>query len=176
MHRFSTARLVAILAASASLASVTTGSAQPTPPSPTSVTSSMNTSSTSAGSSQGRASAQIERHIKKLRIQLSITSVEQPQWEQFAQVIRDNAARMTSILMARSSAAGIMGAEDNMQSYAQLAQVHATNMQNLASAFQTLYMSFTAQQRQLADSVFQKSAEPVVSHRGGRGVSDHQTP
>ena len=59
-----------------------------------------------------------------------------------------------------------MGAEENMQSYAQLAQVHATNMQNLASAFQTLYVSFTAQQKQRADGVFRKSAETVASHKG----------
>ena len=41
-----------------------------------------------------------------------------------------------------------------MQSYAQLTQVHATNMQNLASASQMLYISFTAQQKQRADGVF----------------------
>jgi len=126
----------------------------------------MNNPSTSAGSFHGSASAQVEQHIGQLHTQLGITSVEQPQWEQFAQVIRDNAARMTSTLTARSSAASTMGAEDNMQSYAQLAQVHATNMQNLASAFQALYISFTAQQKQRADGVFRTSAETVASHKG----------
>jgi phage/plasmid primase-like uncharacterized protein len=44
-----------------------------------------------------------------------------------------------------------------MQSYAQLAQVHATNMQKLASAFQSLYSSFPDQQKLVADAVFRKS-------------------
>ncbi len=48
-----------------------------------------------------------------------------------------------------------MTAPQNMQSYAQLAQVHADGMQKLSAAFQTLYDTFPASQKQIADAVFQ---------------------
>lgn len=96
-NRLSAVRLIAILVALTPFAFITTGSTQFSPPSPASVSSSMNTSSTSARSHES-TSAQVERYIGPLHTQLGITSVEQAQWKQFAQVIRDNAARTASTL------------------------------------------------------------------------------
>jgi glucose dehydrogenase len=100
-------------------------------------------------------SEKIERHITDLGAQLGITASEQPQWQQFAQVIRDNAALMEQAVGARAGDVSKMTATGNLQSYAQLAQVHATNMQKLASAFLPLYNSFTPAQKKLADAVFE---------------------
>jgi Spy/CpxP family protein refolding chaperone len=102
-------------------------------------------------------SAKVEQHIKGLHDQLKITPAEQPQWDQFASVMRDNAAQMEQALDERGTAAPTMNAMDNMQSYAKLAQVHATNMQKLASSFQALYAVFPDSQKQLADKVFQEN-------------------
>jgi protein CpxP len=98
--------------------------------------------------------ARVEQHIKQMHDQLDITAAEQPQWDQFAQVMRDNATQMSQAFSMRASKLASMNASDDMQSYAQVAQVHATNMQKLASAFQALYTTFPDQQRQVADSVF----------------------
>jgi Spy/CpxP family protein refolding chaperone len=102
-------------------------------------------------------SGKVEQRIKQLHHELGITSAEQPQWDQFAQVMRDNAAEMNQAFTDRGTKVHAMNASDNMQSYAQLAQVHATNMQKLASAFQSLYSSFPDQQKLVADAVFRKS-------------------
>ncbi len=110
-------------------------------------------------------SAKEEQHIKQLHDQLQITPAEQPQWDKFAQVMRDNAEQMEQALMARGQNAATMTAVVNMQSYAKLTQVHADNMQKLSSAFQTLYNSFPAQQQKLADGVFQnKAAKHMAAH------------
>ncbi len=111
-------------------------------------------------------SARVEQHIKALHDQLGITTAEQPQWDQFAQVMRDNAAQIGQAFQARGAKIATDSAADNMQSYAAIAQVHATNMQKLASAFQALYTSFPDAQKQKADTVFRASGgRPPRPHR-----------
>ena len=110
--------------------------------------------------------AAVEQHIRHLHQQLAITPAEEPQWETFASVMRDNAAQMGQAFGDRSTKVGTMSAVENMQSFAQLATLHATDMQNLASAFQTLYSSFPDQQKAVADNVFrQNNASRVQSKK-----------
>ncbi len=101
---------------------------------------------------------EVDRHIRQLHDQLKITPAEQPQWDQFAQVMHDNASQMGAAVAERADDVANMNAADNMQSYAKLAQVHADNMQKLSSAFKALYDSFPQAQRQLADGVFKAQA------------------
>ena len=96
----------------------------------------------------------VDEHIKRLHEQLGITATEEPLWRQFAQVMRDNATQMEQALVTRGVDVDSMNATENMQSYAQLAQVHATNMQKLASTFQSLYSSFSDSQKKNADNAF----------------------
>lgn len=96
----------------------------------------------------------VDAHIKQLHDELGITATEEPLWRQYAQVMRDNAAQMEQALVTRGADVDSMDATENMQSYAQLAQVHATNMQKLASTFQSLYSSFSKAQKENADNVF----------------------
>jgi protein CpxP len=128
----------------------------------------------SAPASQGATSAteipalpktmseKVEQHIMQLHGQLQITSSEEPLWHQFAQVMRDNAAQMEQALDQRGAKVGSMSATASMQSYAQLAQLHATNMQKLASTFQSLYTSFPDAQKKIADTVFQNEPHRPV--------------
>jgi len=52
-----------------------------------------------------RASAETEQHISRLHAALKITPAQQPQWEAFAQVMRENAAHMESIAKAHGATA-----------------------------------------------------------------------
>jgi hypothetical protein len=53
-----------------------------------------------------------------------------------------------------------------MQSYAQLSQQHAEDMQKLSAAFQTLYDSMSPDQKQNADAVFRGRATRAAHRRG----------
>ena len=108
--------------------------------------------------------AKIEQHITQLHDELQITPAEQPQWDGFAQIMRDNAAKMDRVATRRGNRIAGMNASDSMQSYAELAQVHATNMQKLASGFQPLYASFPDAQKQVADTVFRNNGGHVLPH------------
>jgi protein CpxP len=101
----------------------------------------------------------VEQHIKQLHTQLRITPAQQTQWDQFAQVMRDNAKDMDQALDRRGTGFAAMNAADNLQSYAQVAQQHAQDTQRLATTFQTLYGSMSDDQKKNADAVFQARAD-----------------
>jgi hypothetical protein len=96
----------------------------------------------------------VEAHIKTLHTQLKITPAQQPQWDAFAQVMRDNAGAMRTRFDQRGTKLTAMNAADNMQSYALVAEQHAQDMQKLATSFSTLYATMSPEQKTTADTVF----------------------
>jgi len=107
----------------------------------------------------------VEQHIDRLHTQLRITSAQQQQWDQFAQVMRDNAANMRQAVEQRGTQLASMNAAQDMQSYAQLAQQHAEDMQKLSTAFQAVYDSMSPEQKQNADMVFRGRAAHAAHRR-----------
>jgi len=101
----------------------------------------------------------VEQHIASLHKTLGITAAEEPQWNQFAQVMRDNATAMTQGFQDRATKISTMNAVDNMQSWAQISAQRAQDMQKLATAFQTLYATLTPAQQKAADDSFKATAE-----------------
>lgn len=100
----------------------------------------------------------VEQRIASLHTKLEITPAQQPQWDQFSQVMRDNAQEMDEIFKTRVKAVSSMTATENMQSYAQLAMNHAQSVQKLVPAFQALYDTMSDSQKQIADKVFRDEA------------------
>jgi phosphate-selective porin len=108
------------------------------------------------------AEERVERRIAELHAQLKITPAEQQQWDQFAQVMRDNAREMDQIFTQRAQQYASMNAVQNMQSYEHVAQTHAQQLQKFVPAFQNLYNSMPDQQKQIADQVFRANAAKHV--------------
>jgi periplasmic protein CpxP/Spy len=117
------------------------------------------------------AEERVERRIRELHAQLRITPAEQQQWDQFANVMRENARDMDQLFIQRAQQLDSMSALQNMQSYEQIADAHAQHLQKLVAAFQTLYDAMPDQQKQLADQAFHVNAEQrsQQSHRGRNG-------
>src|SRR6202040_3542466 len=103
-------------------------------------------------------------HIKQLHAQLRITPAEQLQWDQFAQVMRENAREMDQAFMQRAQQYPTMNAVENMQSYEQISEEHAQRVQRLVPTFQKLYDAMPDQQKRLADQVFRANAEKHMQH------------
>ena len=113
--------------------------------------------------------AKVDQHITQLHAQLKITAAQEPQWKQFADVMRDNARDMDGVVQERTQQLGSMNALQNMQSYAKLAQAHAEHLQKLVSAFETLYTSLPQQQQQFADQVFRARIPNQPQHASAAG-------
>jgi periplasmic protein CpxP/Spy len=113
----------------------------------------------------------VENRIKELYRQLQITQAEEPQWNEFAQVMRENAREMDQAFLQRAEQFPTMNAVQNMQSYGQISEEHAQRVQKLVPAFQKLYDAMPDQQKRVADQVFRANAEKHMpraaqSHRG----------
>jgi protein CpxP len=117
------------------------------------------------------AEERVERRIKELHGQLQITPAEEPQWNEFAQAMRENARDMDQAFVQRAQQFPTMNAVQNMQSYEQISEQHAQRVQKLVPAFQKLYDAMPDQQKRLADQVFRANAEKHMQrtaqpHRG----------
>ena len=130
--------------------------AQPAPAVPLAAASSATTSQPPQSKSM---EDRVEAHIKQLHTQLQITPAEQSQWDQFAQVMRDNARDMDRAFMERAQQFPTMNAVQDMQSYEQIAEAHVRHLQKLVPAFHNIYNEMPEQQKKLTDQVFRANAE-----------------
>jgi hypothetical protein len=102
----------------------------------------------------GATAARVEARIKELHTQIGITQAEAAQWDQFAQVMRDNARDMDRVLSERAQQFPSMNAIQDMQSYQKVADAHAQHLQKLVPAFENLYAALSPEQKQKADQAF----------------------
>jgi protein CpxP len=133
----------------------TARSATTAPPAPAEATSPMSAHGVPGSNVEQR----VEEHIRELHAQLRITPAEQPQWDQFANVMRDNARDMDQQFTARREQFSTMNALQNMQSYEKIADAHAQHLQQLVPAFENLYNAMPDSQKRLTDQVFLENAE-----------------
>lgn len=137
---------------------------------PTTAPSAAMPQSEAAASPQGAESAvlqRVNRRIAGLRAKLHITAAEEPQWHQFAEVMRDNVRQIAPQFAERAKNFRSMNAVENMKSYAGLAEQHAKNMESLVPAFENLYNSLSSEQKQVADQLWRSRAERARHrHRG----------
>ena len=108
----------------------------------------------------------VDRRITQLHTQLHITPAQSSQWDQFAQVMRDNAKAMDQMYADRAGKLSGMSAVDNMQSFEAIVQARAEGMQKLVPAFQAVYASLSDQQKQQADALFRyQAAKAETTHK-----------
>ncbi len=107
---------------------------------------------------------QVERRITGLQKRLKITPEQQPQWDAFTAVMRQNAVHMEALQRDRADKVTTMTASEDMRSYADVARAHADDVQRLVPAFDALYAAMTPEQRATADRTFHE-----FQGRGGPG-------
>ena len=110
------------------------------------------------------ADARVEARIKDLHSRLGITSAEEGQWNNVAQVMRDNANTMVSLIQERAGQGSTMTAVEDLKSYAAIAQAHADGVAKFAPAFGALYDSMSDAQKQNADGIFRARGHKAMKH------------
>ncbi|SRR5271166_5075363 len=112
-----------------------------------------------ASESAGSSSA-VETRIKELHKKLHITAAQKPQWDNLAQVMRENAQAMIDLQKQRASDAQSMSAVDVIKSYESVIQAHEDGMKKFVPPFEALYNTMSDAQKKNADSMF-RSREKV---------------
>ncbi|MGO9454912.1 MAG: Spy/CpxP family protein refolding chaperone [Candidatus Binataceae bacterium] len=100
------------------------------------------------------ANSPVEARIEKLHRRLHITDAQKTQWDNLAQVMRDNAQAMADLQKQRASDAKSMNAVEVVKSYSEVIQAHEDGMKKFIPAFEDLYNSMSDAQKKTADSMF----------------------
>lgn len=100
----------------------------------------------------------LDAHVKELRGKLRITAEQQPQWDSFVQVMRDNATKFELVAKTRGERHKTMSAVDDLKSFQEIAQLQADGLKRLGDAFQSLYERMSPEQQKNADAVFRDYA------------------
>ena len=108
----------------------------------------------------------VEQRITNLHAALKITPEQGSQWNAVAQAMRENAANMDKLVAAnRTTPPQNLTALEDLKTYQKFAQAHVDGLKNLISSFGTLYNAMPADQKKIADEVFNTSThETARSH------------
>ena len=109
---------------------------------------------------KGSHSERVESRISEMHTKLKITPAQEGQWNNVAQVMRDNAKTLDTLTQARVSNASTMTAIADLKSYSEITDAHAEGLKKFVAAFQPLYDSMSDAQKKGADMLFQ-------GHHGG---------
>ncbi len=102
-----------------------------------------------------RSSAdRIEDRIASLHQRLKITEAQAPQWNEVAQIMRENGQGMHALAQQRKAKAKGMTAVEDLHSYEEIAAAHAEGLKKLIPAFERLYATMSDDQKKNADLVF----------------------
>jgi hypothetical protein len=97
--------------------------------------------------------ARVEARIKEFHTKLRITPDQEDLWQQVTAVMRDNARTLDAIIAAQAAQARTTTAIDDLRAYSAFADAHAEGLKALLAAFEPLYASLSAAQKQQADTL-----------------------
>jgi len=115
-----------------------------------------------ASASEPAATTSVEARIAELHKRLHITDAQKPQWDNLAQVMRDNAQAMVDLQKQRAANAKSMNAEDVVKSYGSVIEAHEAGMKKFIPAFDAVYDSMSDAQKKTADSLFRSRARAAA--------------
>jgi periplasmic protein CpxP/Spy len=93
----------------------------------------------------------VDRQVADLKKQLKITPQQEPQFNAFAEVMRNNAQELDALMQQASS--GQPNAVEQVKRFAQFSETQANGMKRLVPALQALYDSLSDPQKKVADRV-----------------------
>jgi len=102
----------------------------------------------------------VEARIVQLHEKLKIAPAQESAWNDFTQMMRDNAQAMKAQIDQRARQIKSIDAVSELRSHAEMAELYATGMRKLVPVFETLYNSMPDDQKKIADK--------VMTYREGR--------
>ena len=107
----------------------------------------------------------VEKRITELHTKLKITADQETLWKAIAQEMRDSGKAFNEATRAREGKAATMTAIDDLNSYADLAAMHADSMKKFVGVFSPLYTAMSDDQKKNADEIFR--GHKAAKHKKG---------
>jgi hypothetical protein len=96
-----------------------------------------------------------EARIKELQDALKITGPQEVSWNNFTQVMRENAKDMDSLTKDRAENAKTMNAVEQMKFYSRITETRLAQLKKLIPPFEALYAGLSDEQKKITDTIFQ---------------------
>ncbi len=139
-------------------------STAPSAGSPMTVTPAAGEHASADGAAAGRE-ARTERRIRNMHTRLQITEAQEALWSKVTSVMRQDARTMDELIQARALHARSMTAVEDLQSYGEVTDAHATGIKQLTQAFTPLYASMSDSQKKAADTLFRSGEHRATAHK-----------
>jgi len=95
----------------------------------------------------------VDGRVAFLKAELKITPAQEPQWQQVATAMHDNANALDQVITSARQQRGTMDAVQRLTLRGQFAKVRADNEARLLTAFKPLYASLSPEQQQTANAL-----------------------
>jgi periplasmic protein CpxP/Spy len=94
-----------------------------------------------------------ESRIKQLQSALKITDAQEELWNNFTQVMRENAKDMDALTKEKAETK-TMNAVEHMKFHSQITEAHLNQQKKLIPPFEALYSSMSDEQKKITDTIF----------------------
>ena len=95
-----------------------------------------------------------EARIKELRSELKITEAQEVLWNNFTQVMRENAKEMDALTKDRAENTKNMNAVEQMKFHSQISEARLAQQKKLIPPFEALYAGLSDEQKKITDTIF----------------------
>lgn len=95
-----------------------------------------------------------EARIKELQDALKITVAQEVSWNNFTQVMRENAKEMDTLTKDRGENTKTMNAVERMKFHSQITEARLAQEKKLIPTFEALYAAMTDEQKKVIDTIF----------------------
>jgi hypothetical protein len=108
----------------------------------------------SASVARTTAVERTEARIKELQGELKITGPQEVLWNNFTQVMRENAKEMDALTKDRGEKTETMNAVEQMKFHSQITEARLAEQKKLIPPFEALYTGMTDEQKKITDTIF----------------------
>ena len=109
----------------------------------------------------------VEKRITELHTKLKITATQEELFTAVAQEMRDSGKAFNEATRSREGKSATMTAVEDLNSYADLASMHADSMKKFVTVFSPLYAAMSDDQKKNADDIFRGHKEGKKAKKGG---------
>ena len=95
-----------------------------------------------------------EARIKELKGELKITEPQEALWNNFTQVMRENAKEMDALTKDRAENSKTMNAVERMKLHSQITEARLAQEKKLIPPFEALYAGLSDEQKKITDTIF----------------------
>jgi hypothetical protein len=127
-----------------------------------------------AGGGHHPGSRALNNYLAQLHGSLRITAAEEPLWNSFAQVMRDDAYTLGQAYRGRREKLRSMTAIEDLDSYISVEQARLDGLKRTSAAFSALYAQMPPDQQKVADALFLEDLPGGPHHRAKGKAEKHK--